>query len=152
MFFERRKKHFQKKKEKWWQLEKFSPKKCPSSRVHVRVDKALGSFFLFGLKRRKGERGGGRRRDTCGTVKVIRISCISTSNHPPLLLPTFLSSRPGKNGRRMKEEYRGDFYLKEEVWRTFWNGRRRRFSLLFLSFRPLFLPFHPASIPPVWIP
>ena len=66
-------------------------------------------FFLSLWLEEEERREGGGRRDTCGTVKVIRISCISTSNHPPLLLPTFLSSRPGKNGRRMKEEYRGDF-------------------------------------------
>lgn len=91
-----------------WEREKkkFSPKKCRSSRVHVRVWTKPLVLFSLAWKRRKGR----RRGDTCGTVKVIRISCISTSNHPPLLLPTF---RPGKNGRRMQEEYRGERLEKE---------------------------------------
>lgn len=93
-------------------------------------------WFFFLWLGRGGKVGGGG--DTCGTVKVIRISCISTSNHPPLLLPTF---RPGKNGRRMQEEYRGERLEKrslEEHLEMVGGGS---------------LSLHPASIfPPVWIP
>ncbi|KZS13003.1 Uncharacterized protein APZ42_021971 [Daphnia magna] len=53
--------------------------------------KALG-FYMREEKRKRGLGREGVVWDTWATVKVIRISCISTFNHPPLLLPTFLST------------------------------------------------------------
>jgi len=111
---------------------KFSfPKKCPSSRVHVRVDKALGSFFLFGFE--EEERRGGI------PVAPSRLYASLVSPLPITLLcffPPFSPSRPGKNGKRMKEEYRGETRKSEEHFEMVGGGSPRlsSFSSSFFFF------------------